>query len=88
MDTKIPDTAGKCPVMHGGATSAGMSNMEWWPRALNLDILHQHDTRTNPLGEGFDYREELGKLDVDALKKDLHALMSRRRPSQTRRWAG
>ncbi len=76
MDTKIPDTAGKCPVMHGGATSAGMSNMEWWPRALNLDILHQHDTRTNPLGEGFDYREELGKLDVDALKKDLHALMT------------
>ena len=65
MDTKIPDTAGKCPVMHGGATSAGVSNMEWWPKALNLDILHQHDTRTNPLGEGFNYREELGKLDIE-----------------------
>ena len=76
MDTKNPDTAGKCPVMHGGATSAGMSNLEWWPKALNLDILHQHDTKTNPLGAGFDYREELRKLDVDALKEDLHALMT------------
>ncbi|MDP1627301.1 catalase/peroxidase HPI [Parvibaculum sp.] len=70
--------SGKCPVMHGGATStsAGTSNMEWWPNALNLDILHQHDTKTNPLGEDFDYREELKKLDVEALKKDLHALMT------------
>jgi catalase-peroxidase len=62
--------------MHGGATSSGMSNMEWWPKALNLDILHQHDTKTNPLGEGFNYREEVKKLDVAALKKDLHALMT------------
>jgi catalase-peroxidase len=76
MNSKTPETAGKCPVMHGGATSAGMSNMEWWPKALNLDILHQHDTKTNPLGTGFDYRQELGKLDVAALKKDLHALMT------------
>ena len=44
---------GKCPVMHGGATATGMSNMEWWPKALNLDILHQHDTKTNPDGRGF-----------------------------------
>jgi catalase-peroxidase len=66
----------KCPVMHGGATSSGMSNMEWWPKALNLDILHQHDSKTNPMGEGFDYREEVRKLDVAALKKDLHALMT------------
>jgi catalase-peroxidase len=70
------DTAGKCPVLHGGATAAGMSNMEWWPKALNLDILHQHDTKTNPLGKGFSYREELKKLDIDALKKDLHAFMT------------
>jgi catalase-peroxidase len=76
MDTKILNTAGKCPVMHGGATSTGMSNMEWWPKALNLDILHQHDTKTNPMGEGFNYREEVKKLDVTALKKDLHALMT------------
>ena len=66
----------KCPVMHGGATSTGMSNMEWWPKALNLDILHQQDTKTNPMGKGFDYRKEVRKLDVAALKKDLHALMT------------
>ena len=69
-------TAGKCPVMHGGNTAAGNSVMEWWPKALNLDILHQHDTKTNPLGPDFNYREELKKLDVDALKNDLKALMT------------
>ena len=68
--------AGKCPVMHGANTSAGSTQMEWWPKALNLDILHQHDSKTNPLGAGFNYREELKKLDVDALKKDLKALMT------------
>ncbi|MEW6514128.1 MAG: catalase/peroxidase HPI [Pseudomonadota bacterium] len=67
---------GKCPVMHGGATSANMANMDWWPKALNLDILHQHDSKTNPLGADFDYREELKKLDVEALKKDVKALMT------------
>ncbi len=66
----------KCPVMHGGATESGMSNMEWWPKALNLDILHQHDSKTNPMGKSFNYREEVKKLDFDALKKDLHALMT------------
>ena len=67
---------GKCPVMHGGATTTSVSNMEWWPKALNLDILHQHDRKTDPMGEDFDYREEVKKLDVKALKKDLHALMT------------
>ncbi|MCO6480621.1 MAG: catalase/peroxidase HPI [Phaeodactylibacter sp.] len=67
---------GKCPVMHGGNTSTAASVTKWWPNALNLDILHQHDTKTNPLGEDFDYHEELKKLDVEALKKDLHALMT------------
>ncbi len=62
--------------MHGGNTSSGSSVTEWWPNALNLDILHQHDTKTNPLGEDFDYREELKKLDVEALKQDLHDLMT------------
>jgi len=76
MNPKSQNTAGKCPVMHGGATSIGMSNMEWWPNALNLDILHQHDTMTNPMGSGFNYREEVKKLNVGALKKDLHALMT------------
>lgn len=69
-------TNGKCPVMHGGMTSTGKSVTEWWPNGLNLDILHQHDTKTNPLGKDFNYREELKKLDVEALKKDLHDLMT------------
>jgi len=76
MDQKNASSAGKCPVMHGGATSAGVSNMEWWPKALNLDILHQHDSKTNPLGAAFNYREEVKKLDVAALKNDLKALMT------------
>jgi len=74
--TNSNTTAGKCPVMHGGSTTVAASTMEWWPQALNLDILHQHDRKTNPLGGDFNYREELKKLDVDALKKDLHALMT------------
>lgn len=70
------ESGGKCPVMHGGNTASGASVMEWWPNALNLDILHQHDTKTNPYGNEFNYREELKKLDVEALKKDLHKLMT------------
>ena len=70
------NNAGKCPVMHGGNTAVGSDNMDWWPEALNFDILHQHDRKTDPMGEDFDYREEVRKLDFDALKKDLHALMT------------
>ncbi len=70
------DTQAKCPVMHGGLTTAGQSNREWWPDTLNLDILHQHDSKTDPMGEGFNYREEVKNLDVETLKKDLHALMT------------
>ena len=66
----------KCPVMHGAITTGDTSVTEWWPKTLNLDILHQQDTKTSPMGEGFDYREALKALDVDALKKDLHALMT------------
>ncbi len=66
---------GGCPFMHGGNT-ASSSSRDWWPNALNLDILHQHDRKTNPLGDDFDYRRELESLDVDALKKDLHDLMT------------
>lgn len=62
--------------MHGGSTTTETANMEWWPKSLNFDILHQHDTKTNPLGPDFDYREELKTLDVDALKQDLLALMT------------
>ena len=76
MNAPSKGAAGKCPVMHGGNTATGTSVMSWWPNALNLDILHQHDSKTNPMGQGFNYREELKKLDVAALKKDLHALMT------------
>ncbi len=76
MDGNDVNTSGKCPVMHGGITSHETSNMEWWPNSLNLEILHQHDTKTNPMGPDFNYRKELEKLDVDALKKDMHALMT------------
>lgn len=76
MDGNDVKTAGKCPVMHGGHTAVGKSNMDWWPKGLNLDILHQHDTKTNPLGKDFNYRDEVRKLDVAALKKDLKALMT------------
>ena len=76
MENKDTSSSGKCPVMHGGATAASMQTMEWWPKALNLDILHQHDTKTNPLGASFNYREEVKKLDVEALKADLKALMT------------
>jgi catalase-peroxidase len=68
--------SGKCPVAHGAMTSAGQTNEKWWPNALNLNILHQHDAKTNPLGADFDYHQEIKKLDIPALKKDLHALMT------------
>lgn len=70
---------GGCPFMHGGNTASSTSN-EWWPNALNLDILHQHDRKTDPLGEDFDYRRELESLDVAALKKDLQDLMTDSKP--------
>lgn len=70
------NSAGKCPVMHGGNTTESQSPMEWWPNALNLDILHQHDKKTNPLGDDFNYAEEFKKLDLEAVKKELHALMT------------
>lgn len=71
---------GKCPVMHGGVTTQPMASTEWWPKSLNLDILHQHDSKTNPMDADFDYQQEVKKLDVDALKKDLHNLMTQSQP--------
>ncbi len=76
MNSDNNKSAGKCPVMHGANTAAGASNMDWWPNALNLDILHQHDTKTNPMDKDFNYREAVRKLDFDALKKDMRALMT------------
>lgn len=75
-------SSSKCPVMHGSATSASASsdNMAWWPKSLNLDILHQHDTKTNPMDPGFDYRTAVKTLDFAALKKDLTALMTDSKP--------
>lgn len=67
---------GKCPIMHGANTESKNNVMEWWPKALNLDILHQHDTKTNPLGANFNYAEAFKKLDLEALKNDLKELMT------------
>lgn len=75
MDNKNA-SAGQCPVMHGANTANGNSNTAWWPNALNLDILHQHDTKTNPLGEEFNYAEEFKKLDLEAVKNDVKAMMT------------
>ncbi|BFT31512.1 catalase/peroxidase HPI [Alteromonas sp. D210916BOD_24] len=72
----VNDSQRKCPVMHGGLTASGSTNMDWWPEALNLDILHQHDSKTNPMGSDFNYREVVKSLDFDELKKDMKALMT------------
>lgn len=67
---------GKCPVMHGANTEAQSSVMAWWPNAMNLDILHQHDHKTNPMGADFNYAEAFKMLDLEALKNDLKKLMT------------
>ncbi|MBC7144013.1 MAG: catalase/peroxidase HPI [Thioclava marina] len=76
MDGNDVNTSGKCPVMHGSNTAMGSNVMDWWPNALNLDILHQHDTKTDPLGQAFDYAKEVEKLDFEGVKADLHALLT------------
>lgn len=76
MENKPAISSGKCPVMHGGNTVASNTNTDWWPNALNLDILHQHDSKTNPLGEDFDYAQAFKTLDLAAVKNDLKALMT------------
>lgn len=68
-------STGKCPVMHGATTSMAKSNMDWWPNALNLDILHQHDVKTQPNDKDFNYREAVKTLDFEALKKDIKELL-------------
>jgi catalase-peroxidase len=73
MDAKTDDSAGKCPVMH---TTVPKANRDWWPNQLNLQVLHQHSPLSNPMGEAFDYAEEFKKLDIEALRKDLTALMT------------
>ena len=74
----MKDLTSKCPVMHGAATTGikGTTNSDWWPNQLNLNILRQHDQKSNPLGDDFDYRDEFLKIDYKALKDDLYALMT------------
>mgnify|MGYP005721988681 FL=1 len=70
---------GKCPVMHGAMTthsSSGTSNKDWWPNQLNLNILHQHDKKSNPMDDDYDYRSEFSKIDYESLKEDLNNLMT------------
>ncbi|MGF1740018.1 catalase/peroxidase HPI [Vibrio profundum] len=76
MERKDHTASGTCPFGHGSATSSEKTSKNWWPKSLNLDILHQHDTKTNPLGTHFNYREALKTLDIDALKSDLKSLMT------------
>ena len=73
------ESAGQCPVNHSAmkqTTSGARTNRDWWPNQLNLKILHQHSALSNPMGESFDYSKEFKKLDLEALKKDLYALMT------------
>ena len=75
MDAKTDDkSTGKCPVMH--TTVVARSNRDWWPNQLNLRVLHQHSTLSNPMGAAFDYAKEFKSLDLNAVIKDLHALMT------------
>ena len=67
---------GKCPFMHGASTTPDTSPLKWWPKRLNLDILHQHDEKSNPYHSDFNYREEVKSLDFKALEKDMHDLMT------------
>ena len=69
---------GKCPVMHGAisTSNSGMKNMDWWPNALNLNILHQHDVKSNPMGTNFVYKDAFNAINYEELKADLHALMT------------
>ncbi len=76
MNEMTVKTSGKCPVMHGGSTNTAKPLNHWWPKSLNLDILHQHDTKTNPMGADFDYTEVVKTLDYDAVKRDVHALVT------------
>ncbi len=79
MDAMVSANAGQCPFHHGGATShksSGTSNKDWWPNQLNLNILHQHDRKSNPMGDDFDYAQQFSKLDYQALKQDLRDLMT------------
>jgi catalase-peroxidase len=76
MDNNSQASSGKCPFSHGANTSAASSNTDWWPNSLNLDILSQHDTKTNPLDPDFNYAEAFKSLDLDAVKQDIRDLIN------------
>jgi catalase-peroxidase len=84
MDGSVAPTTGKCPVMHATTPKhtvfGGRSNRDWWPNQLNLRILHQNSALSNPMGKSFNYAEEFRKLDIEAVRKDLHALMTDSQP--------
>jgi catalase-peroxidase len=75
MDAKTDESAGKCPVTHSTGRSI-RSNRDWWPNQLNVGVLHQNTPASNPMGEAFDYAKEFDSLDLNAVIKDLHALMT------------
>src|SRR5271170_3703166 len=79
MDGDSSPSAGKCPVIHGTTahtTFAGRSNRDWWPNQLNLRILHQHSSLSDPMGKAFNYAKDFKKLDLGSVKQDLLALMT------------
>ena len=76
MNSNDNNNGATCPVMHGGATSASLAEKSWWPKSLNLDILHQHDSKSDPLGKNFKYADAFNALDLEAVKTDLIALMT------------
>ena len=83
----MKDLTGKCPVMHGAATTGitGTTNSDWWPNQLNLNILRQHDRKSNPLGDDFDYRDEFLKLDYkscEMISDDLFVAIAKRYPGR------
>ena len=76
MNSNDNNNGATCPVMHGGATSASLTEKSWWPKSLNLGILHQHDSKSNPLGKNFKYADAFNTLELEAVKTDLIALMT------------
>ena len=70
------NSSGKCPFMHGATSTQENSVTKWWPKSLNLDILHQHDTKSNPFGNDFNYRDSVKDLDFKSLEKEMHDLMT------------
>ncbi|MCG8508702.1 MAG: catalase-peroxidase, partial [Rhodospirillales bacterium] len=76
MDVPNGNSGGGCPVTGKHSAGGGTSNRDWWPNQLKLNVLRQHSSLSDPMGEDFDYAEAFKSLDLEAVKKDLHALMT------------